>query len=89
MNRSAGFSICPKKNQCHQASAKRGVRSCEVLANRYAVKHRELCHRLGLVERETVCDGGAAVVADDSEPPMPEPTHQFDDVRSHRALRRL
>jgi hypothetical protein len=42
-----------------------------------------------MVESQTVCDGGAAVVADDSEPLVPETAHQLDHVRGHRALRRL
>lgn len=62
------------------------VRPREVLPDRNAVEHRELRHCLRMVESQTVRDGGAAVVADDAEPPVPEAAHQLDHVRGHRAL---
>jgi hypothetical protein len=83
---SAGRSVCPKKNQSHQANANRASARAPRLGCSRGQRAR---HRPGLVERQAVGHGRPPIVADDAESRVPEPAHQLDDVRGHRALRRL
>ena len=88
MNHSAGFSVWPKKNQCHQASAKRA--SARARCSPVGMQSSTASFvTFSMVECQAVRDGGAAVMDDDAEALMSEEAHQFDHVGGHRPLRRL
>lgn len=61
----------------------------EMLDDREAVEEGVATHGLGMVHRQPEGRVAAAVVPDEVEPLVPEPTHESQDVGRHRALRRL
>ena len=86
MIRSAGLAVWPKKNQCHQALAKRA--SARASASPIGiVEHGEGAHSVGVIHRRPERDVAAAIVAGDREPLVPERPHQRHAIARHRALR--
>jgi len=59
------------------------------LPDRHAIQDREPVDSIGVVHREAESDVAAPVVPDDREALVPQPTHEFQDVRSQSPLRRL
>ena len=86
ITRSAGLSVCPRKNQCHQRAANRASQRSSASAIGTASITASALTALGMVQRRPERDVGAAVVAGDGEPLVPQRAHQRDAVARHRAL---
>ena len=82
MMRSAGFSVCAKKNQCHQARAKRASQrsTCSITGTPSISTSRSTAPGWSIARAER--DERAAVVPDDGEALVAERAHQRDARRA-------